>query len=46
MTIKGLIKTEAEYETALSEIDRLMDAPDNSPEAEQMELLSILVDAY
>jgi len=46
MTISGPIKTEAEYEAALSAIDRLMDAPENSPEADGLELLSILVEAY
>jgi HTH-type transcriptional regulator/antitoxin HigA len=46
MTVKGPIKTEAEHEAALAEIDRLMDAPDDSPEADHLELLTILVEAY
>ncbi len=46
MTISGPIKTEAEYEAALSAIDRLMEAAENSPEADRLELLSILVEAY
>jgi HTH-type transcriptional regulator / antitoxin HigA len=46
MSIEGPIKTQAEYEAALAEIDRLMDAPDTSPEADRLELLSILVEAY
>ena len=47
MTIlAGPIRTETEYEAALAEIDRLMDAPDDSPQADRLELLSILVEAY
>jgi HTH-type transcriptional regulator/antitoxin HigA len=40
------IKTEKDYEKALDEISKLLDAPVNSKEAEQLELLSILVEAY
>src|SRR5260370_32393199 len=46
MTISGQKKKETEYEVALSEIDGRMDAPENSPEADRLELLSILVEAY
>jgi HTH-type transcriptional regulator / antitoxin HigA len=46
MNISGPIKTQAEYEVALAEIDRLMDAPEGSPDADHLEVLSILVEAY
>lgn len=46
MTISRPIKTQAEYDTVLAQIDRLMDAPENSVEADHLELLSILVEAY
>ncbi|HEY2104256.1 MAG TPA: transcriptional regulator [Candidatus Binataceae bacterium] len=46
MRITGPIKTPAEYEAALAEIDRFMDAAEGSPEADRLELLSILVEAY
>jgi HTH-type transcriptional regulator/antitoxin HigA len=40
------IRTEADYEAALAEIDHLLDATEGSAEAERLELLSILVEAY
>lgn len=40
------IRTEAQYEAVLSEIDKLLDAPEHSPAEEKLELLSILVEAY
>ena len=40
------IRTEAEHEAALREIARLCDAPDNSPEADRLEVLSLVVEAY
>jgi len=40
------IRTEADYETALAEIDRLIDAPDDSLEADYLDVLSTLVEAY
>ena len=46
MTFSGPIRTEAEYEAALAEIDGLMDASEDSPQADRLELLSILVEAY
>lgn len=45
MSIKP-IRTEAEYQAALQEIDRLFDAVPNSPEEDRLELLTILVEAY
>jgi len=41
-----VIKTEADYNNALKEIDNLMLVEDDSPEAERLELLSILVENY
>lgn len=40
------IRTEADYRAALAEIDRLWAAPDGSPEADRLEILAILVEAY
>lgn len=45
MTIKP-IHTEADYQATLAEIETLWDAPDSSPEADQLEVLSMLVEAY
>jgi HTH-type transcriptional regulator/antitoxin HigA len=40
------IRTEADYDAALAEIDRLLDVAEGSAGAERLELLSILVEAY
>lgn len=40
------IHTEADYLAALAEIETLWDAPDSSPDADQLEVLSMLVEAY
>jgi len=40
------IRTEADYERALHEIDLYLDADEGSPEFERLELLSILIDNY
>jgi HTH-type transcriptional regulator/antitoxin HigA len=40
------IRTEAEHAEALAEIERLWDAPDGSPEADHLEVLKMLVEAY
>ncbi|MGA9393717.1 MAG: transcriptional regulator [Azonexus sp.] len=45
MTIRP-IHTEAEYLAALAQIESLWDAPDASEAADQLELLSMLVDVY
>jgi len=45
MTIRP-IHTEAEYLAALAQIESLWDAPDASEAADQLELLSMLVEAY
>jgi len=40
------IKTEADYNTALAEIDRLFDAAPDTMEGDRLELLTALVMAY
>lgn len=41
-----IIKTEQEYQFALKQIDDLLEAKENSKQAEQLEILSILVEDY
>ena len=41
-----LIHTEAEYEAALAEIERLFDATANTPEGKRLAVLATLVEAY
>ena len=41
-----VIKTKAEYETALAHIETLMDAKAGSPQEEQLELFAVLVENY
>lgn len=45
MQTKG-IQTEEEYQAALKEIERLWDAVQGTPEAEQAEQLTLLVVSY
>ncbi len=40
------IKTEEDYEAALSEIETLLDAEPNTPECDKLEVLATLVEAY
>jgi|CXWL01.1.fsa_nt_gi HTH-type transcriptional regulator/antitoxin HigA len=40
------IKTDAEYRAALTEIEQLFDAPDDTPEADKLEVLALLVHSY
>lgn len=40
------IRTETDHLAALAEIERLWDAPDGTPEADRLEVLATLVDAY
>ncbi len=40
------IKTEADYDTALREIEGLMSAAADSPEGDRLDVLAILVEAY
>jgi len=45
MTI-NIIKTDEEYENTLARIEQIMDAEPNTPEGEELELLSMLVEKY
>ena len=45
MTYK-VIKTEEDYQNALSRIDELMDARPNTPEGDELEFLVTLVELY
>ena len=40
------IKTKAEYKAALREVEALFDAPEKSPEADRLEVLTMLVEKY
>src|ERR671918_2411672 len=40
------IRTEADYATALAEVERLWGAPANSPEGDRLDILATLIDAY
>ena len=40
------IRTKRDYEAALKEIERLMDAKRNSPEGDKLDVLVTLVEAY
>lgn len=40
------IRTEADYQEALQEIQRLFDAAPNTPEFDRLDILSTLVEAY
>lgn len=40
------IRNEADYDLALQEIDRCLDAASGSPERDQLEVLTVLVDDY
>lgn len=40
------IRTESDYQSSLAEIDRLIDAPEGSPESAALEVLSVLVADY
>ncbi len=42
----SMIKTEAEYTSALEAIDNLLNCSEGSKEEEKLEILSILVEAY
>lgn len=45
MNIK-VLKTEKDYEDALERLDQIFDAPENTPEGDEAELLSILIEKY
>jgi len=40
------IHTEGDYERALARVDRLMDAGPNTPEGDELDILTTLVEAY
>lgn len=40
------IKTEADYEAALKEIEHLMNSAPGTPEADRLEILTTLIEAY
>ena len=40
------IKSEADYDSALEDIDKLMGAAPNTPESDELEILVTLVEAY
>jgi HTH-type transcriptional regulator/antitoxin HigA len=44
--ITKAIKTEEQYKEAMAQIRNLWDCPENSPEADLLEVLSILADDY
>jgi HTH-type transcriptional regulator/antitoxin HigA len=46
MTAIKPIRSEADYDLALQEIDRCLDAPVGSPERDRLEVLTVLVDDY
>ena len=45
MTLRTL-KTEADYEEALAEIDTIFDAELNTPEGDRLDILALLVESY
>lgn len=45
MEIK-VIKTEEDYNSALKRIEEIFDAPVNSPEGDEAELLTVLIEKY
>ncbi len=45
MNIKP-IKTEADYEAALKEVERLFEAKSGTPEGDRLEVLTTLIEAY
>jgi HTH-type transcriptional regulator / antitoxin HigA len=40
------IKTEADYQATLNEIEQLFDAAPNTPEGDRLDVLTLLVEAY
>ena len=40
------IKTAKDYENALLEVDKLLDAKINTPEGDRLEIITILIEAY
>jgi HTH-type transcriptional regulator/antitoxin HigA len=46
MTLMHPIRTEADHKTVLEEIERLFDAVPGTPEGDQLEVLTLLVESY
>lgn len=46
ITMTHLIKTDKEYEQALARISEIFDAQPNTKQADELELLSVLVEIY
>ena len=46
MKLSNPIKTEIEYQKTLKRIENLFDAEQGTPEADELELLASLVEAY
>jgi HTH-type transcriptional regulator / antitoxin HigA len=44
--ITKIIKTEAEYEAALQRLEVIFDAKRNTPEGDELDLLSLVIDTY
>ncbi len=40
------IKTDADYREALAEVERLFNAPVNTPDGDRLEVLTTLIEAY
>lgn len=40
------IKTKKDYQTALKRLDEIFDAPANTPEGDEAELLTLVIDVY
>ena len=40
------IRTEADYDAALAEVERLFEAQPNTPEGDRLDLLTVLIEAY
>lgn len=45
MDIK-LIKTEEDYQIALDKLDKIFDAPEGTPESDQADIFTLLIDEY
>lgn len=45
MTIK-LIKSETDYQEALTRMDEIFDAPEGTPESDEADVLALLIDDY
>lgn len=46
LTIRSVLKDEKQYKAALKKMEELWDCPENSAEADLLEVLSILVEQY